>query len=314
MPQLHFNIAPLPQFEETHDAREWPVISTRREVFKRTTALERLLESASVLDISTAYVADDGERENRSEIYEKDWPFDLEIIDLEYDAGVGAGRHAIVEQLEEPYLMMADPDITLPPTITSLTTVLEDDASLGAVAPLLIESGRPKAFCHDFAEAKNGSVLRRGVWKRPPVETIAERLLLRWDFIPNTAVYRREALADYHWDPAYVNAKDHLDMFVGHWKRTDWEFGICPEVIARHADVSENSEEYQLERGSRIKAQDAKSYFLEKWSYRQVLLEGTWFDWERYHPPAPNRWLSWAPIEAQVAAMDVYDWLDRNYL
>ena len=71
-------------------------------VFKRTKALERLLNSAKQLDISTVYVADDGDTSDRTDIYDRSWPFDIQLIDLEFDAGVGAGRAAIVDELEEP--------------------------------------------------------------------------------------------------------------------------------------------------------------------------------------------------------------------
>lgn len=281
-------------------------------VFMRTKALESLLESVEYTPIKTVIVADDGRTADRSHLYQREWPFELQVINLDFDAGVGTGRDAIVKQCETDYLMMTDPDMVLPSNIGRLRDALRADDTLGGIAPMMFESGRPKAYAHDLRETETplGTVLLRGMWEMPEKERVAGLLLARLDVIPNLALYKAECLADYSWDTYYVNAKDHLDNMVGHWKTTDWEFAVAPEVVVEHSGLDEDPEEYVTSREDRNRKQDARQYFLNKWGYHQTLHNGIWFDSESHPFQLPNQLLGWAPPTFRALSMDLYDLLD----
>lgn len=282
--------------------------------FMRTDALEQLLLSAESAPIDKAIIADDGHTGDRRHLYDRNWEFDLQLIDLEFDAGVGTGRDVIVSELETEYLMMTDADMKLPSDLGRLRDALQADESLGGIAPIMFESGRPKAYAHNLRERETpfGTVLIRGMWEMPKKERISDLLIARLDVIPNLALYKSECLADYSWDPYYGNAKDHLDNMLGHWKTTDWEFAVAPEVVVEHSGLNEDPPEYIKSRENRHRKQDARQYFLNKWGYRQVLHNGIWFDSENHPFQLPNRLLKWAPVSLRTLSMDVYDTIDAR--
>jgi hypothetical protein len=282
--------------------------------FMRTNAVQALLTSVESAPIEKVIIADDGHTEDRMHIYERDWEFELQLIDLEFDAGVGTGRDAIVSELESDYLMMTDADMKIPSDIIRLRDALRSDESLGGIAPIMFESGRPKAYAHDLREKETpfGTILIRGMWDMPEKERISDLLIARLDVIPNLALYKADCLEDYSWDPYYGNAKDHLDNMLGHWKTTDWEFAVAPEVVVEHSGLNEDPEEYIKSRENRHRKQDARQYFLDKWGYRQILHNGIWFDSESHPFQLPNKILDWAPVGIRTLSMDIYDSLDKR--
>ena len=90
-------------------------------------------------------------------------------------------------------------------------------------------------------------------------------MFIEFDFIPNAAVFRKDCLEEYSWDPNYTIGGEHLDFYVGHWKETDWRFGICPNVSFQH--FPGGSPEYLTERTNTNKLRASYQYFGEKWGY-----------------------------------------------
>ena len=79
-----------------------PEIALGTKVFSRAKRLGKLLNSVSETPIDTVYVADDGEpSRDKKALYEANYEFNLEVLDLEYDAGLGYGRNRIVEASED---------------------------------------------------------------------------------------------------------------------------------------------------------------------------------------------------------------------
>lgn len=241
-------------------------------VFYRTEKLENLLESARDHPIDTVYVADDGDTEERRHLYERAYPFDLELLDLEYDAGAGYGRHRIVEEMTEDYLLLVDPDHRVV-DIEPLLAILDAREDLGGVAGLLYkEDGVVQANAHDLYE--HGDVLVRDIREDKPLQHVDGYTLAEFDFVPTSALLRREALEEYAWDPEYVIGKDHLDLYVGHWRRTDWNFAIHPGVCFIHDPGG--SETYLSFRLDTRKTWEGKRYFLDKWGYDQLVTRRHW--------------------------------------
>lgn len=287
-------------------------------VFSRVDRLAGLLDSVTRTSIDTVYVADDGEQnEEKDRLYTADYPFDLHVLDLEYDAGLAKGRNRIVEASEADYLLIVDSDHEVPPNVNTLVDQLEARPDLGAVSGLLYENGKMCGTCHDLHE--NGDVIVRDVRREKRVERVAGAPLVEFEFLPNVALFRRECLTEQAWDSEYVIGREHLDFYVAHKQRTDWKFAVSPTVLFDHYPGGDTG--YVENRENRHKLERSKTYFLEKWGYRQVVLGQTdWIDATR--PQLDPQLLARnivkiallrLPPRAQALAMDVRD-VARRYL
>jgi hypothetical protein len=242
-------------------------------VFKREKKLRNLLQSLDPSFFDTVYVADDGEDSDyKDNLFSDEWSFDLKILDLEYDSGIGTGRRLIVDEMTEDYLMMVDSDHEISQSLQPLLEILEADPDLGGVSTLLLEHGNLMSDCHDLSEISlydRSDLLVRCRTKNKDIVRKSGHILIPFDFLPNSALFRQECLTDYTWDENYVIEYAHLDFFVGHLKETDWQFGICPEVIIDHAPGGDT--DYMKNRHSTTKEGKSRAYFLDKWGYRDVI-------------------------------------------
>lgn len=258
-----------------------PEIALGTKVFSRAERLGGLLNSLSGTPIDTVYVADDGEpSEDKTTLYEANHEFDLKVLDLEYDAGLGYGRNRIVEASDEPYLLIVDSDHEVPPDVARLADQLEARPEIGGVSGLLFERGKIRGVCHDLFQRKN--VLVRDVREKKEVQRVADDPLVEYDFVPNICLFRRECLEDRMWDPKYVIGKEHLDFYWTHKQETDWSFGINPTVLFDHYPGGNTT--YVTNRESAEKLTHSKHYFLDKWDLRAIVLGQTdWTDGTRSH-------------------------------
>lgn len=248
-------------------------------VFSRENKLKNLLESVESHPIDRVIVADDGApSERKTDVLSADWEFELTVLDMEYDAGLGAGRKAMVDELTEEYLFIMDTDHELPPHVMTLLDVLRADERRGGVAGSIFEPRRSRIYdgCRDFEESSDGRTLRF-LSPEKEIHYVNDWAYIPYDFIPNAAVFRREAVVDYCWDAEYVIGWEHGDFYVGHWKETDWEFGLCPDVLIRH--YPGGSDDYVNNRESDVKNERSYEYFLGKWGYDEVEYQGVgWVD------------------------------------
>lgn len=248
-------------------------------VLNRVNKLEHLLDSASEACIDTVYIGDNGRmNEKKEQLYHRDFPFELEVLDLEYDAGLGYSRDAIVKQFEEEFLLVADSDHRISSGVSALRSVLEAKPELGGVAGTIIEPNRGEIWqsAKDFYE-KDQSLIRSAHAGPAEVEMVNGTPFRGFDFTPYPAMYRRKCLEDYSWDPEYPLGRAHVDFYVGHWKQTDWSFGVCPNIFFEHYPGGDP--DYTSHRRDEKKYQYAKSYFCQKWGYDEVRSEKAyWFD------------------------------------
>jgi glycosyltransferase involved in cell wall biosynthesis len=238
-------------------------------VFRRTGKLANLLKSVDENGpISTVYVGDNGEiTDEKRALYDRSFPFDLEVLDLEYDAGLARSRRAAVEAAEEPYLLVVDSDIEIPDNVEALLDVLRELPDLGGVGGVLVEDDRIRSDCYDLFD--RGPLLVKDIRGGKQVESVDGHPFVSFDQIQNVALYRRACLADYCWDSEYRIGWEHTDFFLGHRDRTDWRFGVCPTVMFRHYPGGD--EAYVATRRSHERVRQSKRYFLDKWGYEQVL-------------------------------------------
>jgi len=247
-------------------------IAVGTKIFTRIDKFEGLLESIPSW-VSTMYVADDGEPSSKkSTLYEQRYPFELQILDLEYDAGLGKGREAILDVLSEDYLLIVDPDHRIPNTASILYDQLEKRPDLGGIAGILVEPEHQRLYCEaqDFREEQTGTGTRlvRGPdvnTTSKPIEMVAGAPIATFDFIPNVALLRKECLLDYSWDIEYDFGGEHIDFYVGHWKHTDWSFAVSPSVHFEHYPGGDA--EYTVSRWDKLDS--SQEHFLNKWEYQE---------------------------------------------
>lgn len=282
-------------------------IAVGAKLFSRETKCQQLLQSIPDT-VDTIYVADDG----------RDSPADRDVFDLvdddrivtldmPYDAGLGAGRKAIVEEMDEDYLCIVDTDMEVPNNVDALAEMLDADQTLGGVSGLLREDGEQTGLFHDLAESRCGRYLYRTLDDDKAVEATAGGDIVRFDFIPNAAMFRREALEAQSWDPQYVIGREHLDFYVAHWKRTPYDFAVGLDVTFPHHPGGSSG--YMRNRTNHDKLVESEQYFRDKWEYDAVVSVEDWFGRSSgdraLHPlPTPEwlkpEWCGWLKAKREL--------------
>lgn len=245
-------------------------------IYQRTEALEIFLESVPE-HVETVYVADNGPDQDR-DIYEQEWPFALEVLHLEHDAGIGACRAAIVEESEEPFVWVGDCDMEFTDRndLRRLRTILRSNPSIGGVSGWLIEGDIVRSGARDLVDA--GQYLIKDA-AEPDIEGRALPFA-RFDFIPQCGLFRREALETYSWDEQ-VRSSEHIDFFIGHQEAAEWEFASTPTVMIRHnKDIDRDYRESK--RGHNHVDVEILS---EKWGYEDTVA-GSYSDWAQKREPS----------------------------
>lgn len=277
-------------------------VAVATKIFKRTDHLIRLLKSVERTDLSTVYVADDGEEGENDAAYDQGWDFDVEVIDLEFDAGLGYGRKRFVEESTEDYLLVVDTDHEIPGDWRILRDILDYYPGVGGVSGTTIENGVVGGMCHDI-RVENDVLTRHAPEKT--YDYSSGHPFLKFDFIPNATLFRRECLEDYVWDPSYVIAKEHLDFYYGHYLQTDWDFGICPSVAFPHHETK--NETFLQFRESEIRQIKSKRYFLNKWGLDQIHRESYWLDPTPHEYPIVVRVGNYLPSPVQKVFYSLND-------
>jgi hypothetical protein len=245
-------------------------------VFKRTPKVEDLLESVEKTSLDQVYIADDGKNTaDKERVYNRDWGFDLEIFDLEFDSGVGEKRHILAKKPEEEYLLFIDSDMKVPRNYEVLLKQIKDRPNIGGVCGMILEEGRIRSTSSDFYE-EDGNIVR-DIKERKEIQYVGGAPFVEFDLHPQVGVFRKECLMDYNWDPEYKIMREHIDFFLGHWQNTSWTFGLSPQVYFRH--YPGGSEEYMYYRTSEDRVEDSDEYFCEKWGYEELVVEtNEWID------------------------------------
>lgn len=246
-------------------------------MFSRNDRLRRLLDSVTSSSISTVYIADNGEIDDeRAEIYDQSFPFDLEVLDLEFDVGQGFAHSQLTEHCEEDYLLLVDNDMEVPDNVELLAEQLDEREDIGGISGILLNK-RGGTFdlysgCHDLFERETyrGTVLLRDILDDKPADCVAGAPLATFDFIVNAAMFRTEVFETYNWDPELKHF-DHIDFYTGQLKRDEWTFGVSPNVVFNH--YPGGSDEYVNEfRHNPERQRRYRDAFLEKWGFEDLLL------------------------------------------
>lgn len=256
-------------------------------VVNRVQKLTNLLESLNGL-VDHVYVADTGpEMEPKHDLYHRDWPFRLEVIDHPEGTGIAPAFHSIMERNEHEYILMSASDHCFTPAIRILIAQLEQRPNVGGISGTLVEPDdhRIRQPAKDYME-RGGAIVRSANLNEKFIEFVAGHPFVRFDHLAFPVMFRQAALDDYAFDPEYHQNRAHLDFFVGHWRTTDWEFGICPSVhIAHYPGPDPGDTEYEAVKAAKdVRGGDAR--IEEKWGYETVV--GRKVHWYDTHDLDPN--------------------------
>lgn len=253
-------------------------------VFQRSKALEQCLESLNEPIIDRVIVADNGHMEERASLYEHDWTFDLTVLDMKYDVGIGHCRAAIVDELEEDHLLVMDNDMTIPAIndLNALQRVLDARPDLGGVGATLVEGDRIRYGCTNLHEEDllfGEKAIIHDVKSEPEIDWVDNKIpVIEFDKIAQAALIRSECLAEHSWDPRFP-ISEHLDFFLNHYHNSDWKFAITPKAVFDHhknIDPEYRTKVRSSGRGYQEKQEEALSLYQEKWDYDR---------WEYGHRP-----------------------------
>ncbi len=238
--------------------------------FYRTKRLEMTLNSLIGLGVKEVIVADDGPEDPiKEKIYERmKQHLPLKVLKLPYDAGLGYGRKEIVKHTKTKYLLIIDDDMKVPHNISFLKNILERDKLLGGVSGCWIEYGKLKCGAHNL-DCKDRFLIRHDP-DNIKIKTTEEGIpYVYFDFIPNSALFRRRALKDYCWDENYIINFEHLDFYWGHKQLGKWKFAVTPTVFFEH--YPGGSKTYKKFRLSKERYKKSKEYFLKKWNLNGII-------------------------------------------
>jgi len=201
-------------------------------MFQRKRALTQFLESVPKY-VSTVYIADNGKIDDHADIYDESHPFEITVIDIEYDKGIGACRRAIADRVTERYIWIGDNDMYFirNTDLRQLRQILEANGKLGGVSGWLFEQNRVRSGATNL-QSHNDTVLKASA---EPQKLYADPAPYGvFDMIPQAGLFRREVFDTYTYD-AKIHNTEHFDFFYGHKQAGEWGFASTPSVLIGHA-------------------------------------------------------------------------------
>ncbi|MGB5102365.1 MAG: glycosyltransferase [Steroidobacteraceae bacterium] len=246
------------------------VLTVGIKTFLRTPQLALCLEALAAHSWRRVIVADDGpidaEREAMYAAFSARLPLDL--LRLEFDTGLSAGRNEIVRRCDSEYLLVLDDDQTVPANIGELREVLDENGHLGGVSCVWFERGARRCTACDIR--RRGRYLIKATDGRKPVQSTRRGLrFVEFDFVPNSTLFRMDCLRDLAWDPFYKIGKEHLDFYLSHQALGKWRFAVCLDVEIGHHPEDNSPEYLQFRKGERLKV--SERHFFDKFDVDDVI-------------------------------------------
>ena len=198
--------------------------------FYRPEKIRQCLESIAQTDLEfkQVIVADDGDiTEEKEEIYEEyQEKLPLEVIDLEFDYGLGGSRNKVHDKMDGEYLLWVDDDMMIPRNVTVMKRILEKREELGGISGIMLEEGEFRAEAHQFKlrETPLGTTLVKDIFEERKEEVNTDtgpKTLFKFDLVLNCLMLKKACLDEAKWDDHYIIQGEHTDFFLNHYFNTD---------------------------------------------------------------------------------------------
>jgi (N-acetylneuraminyl)-galactosylglucosylceramide N-acetylgalactosaminyltransferase len=202
--------------------------------FERPHLLRRLLDSLfAYYPAASVYVADDSQR-----------PADLTewssvvSVPLPYDAGLSAGRNAIIDRSHEPLLLFLDDDFifTADTRVERFVAFLDVHPWCGIVTGTTVVNGVPERYEGTFAIEDGGRRLRLVPLDNVPAAGGYAEVHYGINFL----LARREVFGLARWDPA-LKLSEHLPFFLAA-HHAGVRIAYLPEVRINHGKEATRSQ------------------------------------------------------------------------
>jgi hypothetical protein len=216
-------------------------------VLSRSEALAQFIESVPP-GVSRVIVADNGMPGEHAHVYTRDWHVDIDVLDLEFDIGIGACRAALVEAVTEPYLWMGDCDMQMVAgqrDLARLREILDSDAQLGGVSGWLVEGGTLRSAARDIRRPAEDVMLYDATDATVRHEPHPHA---HFDFVPQAGLFDTAVYDTYTYDAAFTCGGEHGDFFIGQLEAGEWRFASTPSVVVRHHKQIDQQYRRQQER------------------------------------------------------------------
>jgi len=157
----------------------------------------------------------------------------IKIIKIEFDSGLAKSRKTGFMESEASYVFIIDDDIYLPPNAPKIAEILEENHSIGGVAPLLRDGEKIVCTAGDIENIKGHVRVNVDIRRKTIHRTHSGLRFIIFDYIPNCTLFRRSCLEDYVWDQ-FFKIEEHADFYLTHKRLGKWRFAIALDCIAVH--------------------------------------------------------------------------------
>jgi GT2 family glycosyltransferase len=246
-------------------------------LYNRPKKADFLMQSVRDTLVNKVYIADTGpELEGKERIYNREYPFDVEIYNFDNPTGIAHSGKRIIEDISEEYFIQVPSDYTLPQNVGDLVNVLEKKENLAGVGVLKADIHENRVFsCAADLHEVDGKLIRE-IQDKKEIELVAAKPFIPFDYNTFAGMFRRKAFNDYNYDESLDMGREHVDIYLG-LKKSGWEFGTCPSVVFTHNH--EENKEYS-ERRHNLQEEQTE-YFLKKWGYNDIVVRDKWLDTSR---------------------------------
>lgn len=258
-------------------------------MYSRESALRQFLDSVPDY-VEVVYVADNGPEQDR-DCYHEDWPFELKVLHLEHDIGIGACRAAIADACDERYLWLGDCDMQILryDDLRLLRSILDANPELGGVSGWLLEERAVRAGARNLHIQGDAAIKTVDDIPTPDGDPVP---FATFDFIPQAGLFRTVIYDEYCYDPD-MDSSEHFDFFFAHKQLNEWVFASTPAVLTVH-NRNIDPEYRQKERGGN---HVDESVLDQKWGISRI-------------EPGPKT--DWAQVRDLGLKADAFDLVKRT--
>lgn len=218
--------------------------------FCRPTKFEKTLQSVIDAGIKKINVGYDGPADLLQLHYDiiKKHDATINFRVFPFNKGLAYVRNALVSEAKTKYILLLDDDHYIPKCITDALFLFEGNLKLGVLSfPWKITSDAPPDYYKeviDFQqsnrvlEASNLKISKEVLGYLIPLKQkylVINKLLFVYpfDYVPNSAFFKREVFDSVKWDSKFKIGGEHQDFFY-RLKKTDFECAVCLNIFIEH--------------------------------------------------------------------------------
>ena len=183
-----------------------------------------------------------------------------------FNLGLSAVRNRMVALTSTDYILQLDDDQYIPTHTLGAVELMEKYEDIGGVGFGWILPDKFEIDAHDI-KIINGYYIRMLEGDKVGDFINGHAFLYSFDFIPNSAIFRRRIFKDVRWDESYKINREHEDYFLTHKKLGKWRFGIDLSVWIYH-DLGGEVEYSNYRKG--IEAKKSIRHFRKKWNLKGI--------------------------------------------